>query len=173
MVDGQERLSERLFLTDVLPKVDRKTHSLQVIRAPDPDDPEAPKDPICRIINKKEELERQRKEKELKKQTAAPKEKELDINWAMAENDLKNKLRRLQDFLRKGYKVTVVLAPKSRAKTKLSEKDAQTVLQKVLDATTEVTGSKEWRAKEGKLLGNMRLFLQGKVQEKAPETNEI
>lgn len=163
-VDGEVHLSEEKLLSTVLADLDRKTHSLHVIKAPDPDDPEAPPLPICRIINKKEEADRQRQEKELKKKTAGPKEKELEINWAITKHDLDTKLRRLQDFLAKSYRVKLLLAQKSRAKAKATKEEADALVDQVVEAITGVPGAKEWRGREGHVLKTMRLFVEGPSQ---------
>lgn len=164
--DGVERLSEPLRVRDLRQQIDTKTHSLQIIHMPDPEDPDAMQWPVAVIINKKEELQRQQYEKEQrKKQAATNKEKELEINWSMTLHDLDHKIKNMQRFLAKGYKVQVIFQKKRKAKVQPTDKDAQALVDRVVEGTHEVTGSKEWKGREGKLLATLKLFLQGKAQD--------
>lgn len=164
--DGVERLSEPLRVRDLLQQIDTKTHSLQVTHMPNPEDPDAIEWPVAVIINKKEELQRQQHEKEQrKKQAATNKEKELEINWSMTLHDLDHKVKNMKRFLAKGYRVQVIFQKKKKAKVQPTEKDAQALVDRVVEGTHEVTGSKEWKGREGKLLATLKLFLQGKAQE--------
>ncbi|PSS00771.1 hypothetical protein BD289DRAFT_423269 [Coniella lustricola] len=166
--DGREMLSEPQRVKELLQEIDTKTHSLQVIHMPDLEDPNpsALKWPIAVIINKKEELQRQQHEKEQrKKQAATNKEKELEINWSMTQHDLEHKVKNMQRFLAKGYKVQVLFQKKRKAKVQSTEKEAQALVDRVVEGTLEVPGAKEWKGREGKLLNTLKLFLQGKAQE--------
>lgn len=164
--DGVERLSEPLSVKDILAGLDRKTESLEVQCVPDRGDPTSLRWPLAKIVNKKEELARKQKEKEqLKKQAATNKEKELEFNWALAPNDVDHKLRTLKKFLAKGWKVQLLLLKKSGKGAKATKKEAEALLEKIVEAMAEVRGSKEWKRREGALLGSMKLFLQGKLQE--------
>lgn len=163
--DGVERLSDPLRVKDILAKLDRKTQSLEVQYMPDPKKPDSPKWPVARIVNKKEELARKQKEKEQqKKQAAVNKEKELEFNWALAPHDVEHKLRTLKKFLAKGYKVQLLLMKKAGRGAKATKQEAETLLEKIVEAVAEVPGSKEWKGREGQLLGSMKLFLQGMLQ---------
>lgn len=165
--DGEEYLTDLQEVKKVLARLDRKTESLQAIRMPNPEDPSAPKWPICKIVNKKEELARQKFDKEqARKQKIAAKAKEMEINWAVAPHDLEHKLRTLQKFLAKGYKVQMLLLKKRGSKVKVQEKEAKALLDKILETVAEVPGAKEWKKREGQVLGSLKIFLQGKLQEK-------
>lgn len=165
--DGVETLSGLRPVKEILATLDRKVESLEVQSMPNPKDPQSPKWPIAKIVNKKEELARKQKEKEQqKKQAAANKEKELEFNWALAPHDVEHKLRTLKKFLAKGYKVQLLLLKKSGKKgAKATKQEAEALLEKVGESIAEVPGSKEWKNREGVLLGSMRVFLQGKLQE--------
>lgn len=169
--DGVEGLSEPRSVREILARLDRKTESLEVQSLPESLDPESLKWPLAKIVNKKEELARKQKEKERqKKQASANKEKELEFNWALAPNDIEHKLRTLKRFLAKGWKVQLLLLRKAKKGVKAtSTEDAEALLQKIVEATADVPGSKEYKSREGKLLGSMKIFLQGKLQEKVDE----
>lgn len=163
-VDGHERLDGPRPVKEVLAELDLRKCSLQAVVMPRPDDEEAPRWPICKIVNKKEELARVKELKERKKQ-AIVKEKELELNWALAPHDLEHKLKTMQKFLAKGYKVQVLLLKKRGSKASVADKVAKALLEKIETAVAEVTGSKEWKKREGQVLGSLRLFLQGHAQE--------
>lgn len=165
-IDGDGGLSGPVRVADILAKLDRKTQSLEVQYMPDPKNPDSLKWPVAKIVNKKEELARKQKEKEQqKKQAAANKEKELEFNWALAPHDVDHKLRTLKKFLAKGYKVQLLLLKKAGKGAKATKQEAETLLQKIVEAVAEVPGSKEWKGRDGQLLGSMRVYLQGMLQE--------
>lgn len=162
--DGHEPLSGPRPVKEVLAELDLRKCSLQAVVMPQPDNEDAPRWPICKIVNKKEELARAKAQKERKKQ-AVVKEKELELNWVLAPHDLEHKLKTLQKFLAKGYKVQVLLLKKRSSKARIADKDAKALLERIEAAVEEVTGSKEWKKREGQVLGSLRLFLQGSAQE--------
>lgn len=165
--NGEERLSDLQEVKRILARLDRKVESLQAVVMQNPEDPSAPKWPICKIVNKKEELAKQQFDKEqARKKKAAAKAKEMEINWAVGPHDLEHKLRTLHKFLAKGYKVQVLLLRKQGSKVKVQPKDANALVDKIVETTAEVPGAKEWKKREGQLLGSLRIFLQGKLQEK-------
>lgn len=165
--DGNELQGMRESVPKILAKLDRKSESLQVVVDSNADDPNAPRWPVAVIVNKKEELARAQKEKERQNQSAAAnKEKELELNWALAPHDVDHKLRTLQKFLAKGWKVQLLLLKKGGKGVKVaSKKQAEELLEKLTETVAAVPGSKEWRGREGQILGSMRIFLQGKRQE--------
>lgn len=169
--DGVEELTGPRVVKEILATLDRKVESLEVQSLPDRKSPEASKWPVAKIVNKKEELARKQKEKEQqKKQAATNKEKELEFNWALAPHDVEHKLRTLKKFLAKGYKVQLLMLKKAGKKgARATQKEAEALLDKVVEAIAEVPGSKEWKGREGPLLGSMRIFIQGKLQETEKE----
>lgn len=161
--DGESQPSEIRRVKEVLAELDLKTQSLQVTFMPEPGTGGLP---ICRIVNKKEEFLKQKLEKEQeKKQKAASKEKQMELNWALAPHDLEHKMKQMQKFLAKGYRVQVLLLKKRGAKVLAKAKEANALIDKIVEATAEVPGSKEWKSREGNLLATMKIFLQGKAQE--------
>lgn len=165
-VEGNEVFDNLRPIKEVLAELDRKTTYLEAIAMPSPNEPGSPRWPICKIVNKREELAKQKDLKERKKKGAV-KEKEVELNWTLASHDLDHKLKTLQKFLGKGYKVQVLLQKKIRGKAKATEQDAKAILERIAKATEEVKGAKEWKGREGQILGDYRIFLQGK----APDEN--
>ncbi|KKY36262.1 putative translation initiation factor [Diaporthe ampelina] len=172
-VEGWEALDTPRPIKEVLAELDRKTTYLEAIAVPKADEVGSPRWPVCRIVNKKEELAKLKDIKERKKK-GATKEKELELNWTLASHDLDHKLKTLQKFLSKGYKVQVLLQRKSRSKATATEEDAKALIEKVTKVIEEVKGAKEWKRREGKVLGSYRIFLHGKVQdETAPASVDV
>lgn len=153
-------------IKEVLAELDLKTTYLEAVVVPKAGDRSSPRWPICRIVNKKEELAKAKELKERKKKGAV-KEKELELNWTLGPHDLDHKLKTLQKFLGKGYKVQVLLQKKARSKGTATEADAKALIEKVTTAVGEVKGAKEWKGREGQVLGRYIIFLQGKVQDEA------
>lgn len=170
---GRPVLSNPRRTKDLLAELDLKTHSLQVIEPSNmpKEELEQLEWPVCRVVNKREELEKAKKEKDKKKATAI-KEKTLELNWALAPHDQDHKLRTMQKFLAKGYRVQVVLMRKQNGKAKATAKDAQALVDRVVESAKEVTGSMEWKKREGNLLATMKINLQGKLQEKVEDKEE-
>jgi len=111
---------------------------------------ESGKLPICKIVDKKI-LYEQRKAKAdnaKKAKTVATKSKTIELNWAIEQGDLSHRLKKLQDFLGKGAKVEVLIAPKRRGKIAAQE-DAADVVKQVKAAALEVPGAKELKGTNG------------------------
>lgn len=169
-VGSEERPSEPRSVKALLAAMDLKTHSLQVVQIPEPG---TRGNPICRIVNKKEELLKQKllKERE-KQQKVATREKILELNWALAPHDVEHKMKHLQSFLAKGYRVLVVLLKKRGSKAPVKEKQANALVDRLMEAVAEVPGSQEWKKREGKMLATLKIFFQGKAQEKAEQDGQ-
>jgi translation initiation factor IF-3 len=162
MAGDHEPLGTPRPIKEVLAELDRNTTYLEAIVVPNPRMPDSPKWPICKIVNRKEELAKQKQLKERKKKSAV-KEKEIELSWTLASHDLDHKLKSLQKFLGKGYKVQVLLQKKVRGKATANEGDAKAIVDRIDKAVGEVKGAKEWKRREGELLGSYRIFLQGKA----------
>jgi len=117
--------------------------------------------PTCRVVSKMElRMQHTRKMDIERRQARGPVVKNLELNWAIAGGDLKHRLGRLQDFLRQGRKVEVLLGPKKRGRT-ATEEEASGVLRAVRDAVAECKGAAEVK-EEGTTGGVLTLVFQGK-----------
>ncbi|KAF4969708.1 hypothetical protein FZEAL_10182 [Fusarium zealandicum] len=124
---------------------------------------------VCKVVNKKEEYERQREvraRQRVSKQTST-KTKELELSWAIGENDLQTKVRQLSGFLAKGMKVEVILGYKKRTKKRVDEAAAADVLAKVRKGVEEV-GAREYKPEDGQVGKTLRLFLEGTAKPQKP-----
>lgn len=189
LVRGEDgRLSEPQQTSDVLARLDLRVNSLIMIALPETAGERDSKDkgskeaaegaeeeadgatstrsgrpdyPICRIIDRKAEqaAAAEKATVERKKSVAS---KELEVNWAIAPNDLQTKLRQLKNFLSKGMRVQILLLSKARQKKRSASKDeANEVLRAVKEAVDEVPGSKEFKAMEGAVGGQAKMFIEG------------
>ncbi|KAF4336459.1 translation initiation factor IF-3 [Fusarium beomiforme] len=153
-----------------------ETESLRMITPYIPADPKNDKQTqyaICKIVNKREEYERQRElaqRKRLSKQTT-PKTKEVEMSWAISEHDFGVKAKQLIDFLSKGMKVELILGYKKKGqKKRTSEDTAEEVFAKV-NKLIHVLGSREYRPKDGEVGQTMRIYLEGIIKQ-APAKQE-
>ena len=148
---------------DILNRLDRNTHRLI-----HPNDAFYDGLPVCKIINKKDAytIQKQRKEDAKERKKIADKEKSvktLELNWAMDGNDLGHRLSKVEEFLRDGRRVEVILASKKRGR-KASVEECNEVLKRIREVVGGVEGAKEAKGMEGKVGGFATLFFQGRAQ---------
>lgn len=169
-------LSQPLAPDDVLANMDFETETLICVYLPssanaganaaeaEPDDEEAaeapqtrskrPTIPICAIMSKEkyeEHVENERKEQRIRDLGT----KELEISWSIDQHDLGHKVRRLREFLGKGYTVQVTfLKNKKKGKKRSADKDddnsaAAEAVRAVEEAVAEIPGAKQCKKPEG------------------------
>lgn len=116
---------------------------------------------VCKIVNKRDEYERQKQLRERKKSAVAAKAKtkELELTWAIGGHDLATKLRQMGGFLGKGMKVEVMIGKKKGGRA-VEVDEAKDVLKKVQEEI-EAQGAREAKKSEGQVGGTMRLYLEG------------
>ncbi|KAL1590261.1 hypothetical protein WHR41_01061 [Cladosporium halotolerans] len=158
------RLEEPTPRWGVLQNLDQKTHRLVQVVPDDPADPNSI--PVCKIVDKKESYEADKRRKAVQKENkqAAQKEnsvKTLELNWAIDGNDLGHRLDKVKEFLAEGRRVEIVLASKKRGR-KASPAECQDVLAKIRSVAQSVKGAKE-KSFEGKPGGFATLTFHGKV----------
>ena len=96
--------------------------------------------------------EREQVAKDLEKSRKENKPKQIELNWAISENDLSLKFKQLEQFLDKGRKVEVLLAAKKRQR-KASQDEAEGVMRR-LKSKVEELGAKELKS-EGRVGGQV------------------
>lgn len=138
---------------------------------PDPNDM-----PICKVTPKIDLRAQHLKKLEIERRASkglgkGPSMKNLELNWAIAEGDLKHRLGKMKEFLREGRKVEVLLGPKRKGRV-ASEKECRDVLVKVRDAVGECKGAAEVKDPEGTVGGVMTLIFEGKKMEKEKKGEE-
>nr|POE48070.1 hypothetical protein CFP56_01398 [Quercus suber] len=163
---------------DVLLALDEKTHRL-VQLTPDPYPLPSDFIPLCKIVSKKEEYDRERarkvQQKDLRKAKLLESSvKTLEINWAVAPNDLGHRLDKFRGFLEEGRKVDIVLAVKKRGQKATLEQSAE-VLKKIRKVVDDVSGARELKPMQGDVGAFVTLSFQGKpltVGKKVVEAKE-
>ncbi|PKS07266.1 hypothetical protein jhhlp_005868 [Lomentospora prolificans] len=155
-ITGPHRTSE------VLRGLDLKTHTLRLV-SESRQGPNGLMLPVCKIFNRAEEATKKANEAaaraEKEKQKSKQKYKIVEINWAIADNDLALKSKRMKEFLESGHKVEVVLRGKRHGR-KATQEEATDVLKKVKEVWAEVPGAREARAPDGDVGRVMRLYVE-------------
>ncbi|KAI1849394.1 hypothetical protein JX266_004889 [Neoarthrinium moseri] len=113
--------------------------------------------PICRIIDKQAHAAAAA-DKAKAARTKELKRKEMELNWAIAPNDLAYKLRQLRDFLAKGKRVELMLAKKRHGRAATRD-EGDELLAKLREAAEEA-GGKEVKI-EGRFPGVVRVVFEG------------
>ncbi|EWG46077.1 translation initiation factor IF-3 [Fusarium verticillioides 7600] len=154
-----------------------ETDSLRMITPYIPGDPKKDKPTqyaICKIVNKKEEYERQRElaqRRRLSKQTT-PKLKEVEMSWAISEHDLGVKTQQLVGFLSKGMKVELILGFKKKGQKKRTSEDTAEEVYAKVNKLVEQLGSREYKPRDGEVGKTMRIYLEG-IAKQAREKPQV
>jgi hypothetical protein len=114
-------------------------------------------------VVKREELLRRAPEKakqlkEFQRQQKVSRRKQLEVNWAIGQNDLELKLKQLEAFLDQGRVVEILLAAKKRQRRATLE-EANVVVDKLRAKIGELN-AREVKDMEGKLLGLAMMTVQ-------------
>ncbi|KAI3323280.1 hypothetical protein HD806DRAFT_498695 [Xylariaceae sp. AK1471] len=146
-------------------------HSLVMVAPPPPppppsasDTPLQPSAAICRIVDAAaEKAAADAAAKESKK--LAQHTKTLEINWAIAPNDLAHKMKRLDEFLGKGMRVEILFARKRGSRVATRE-EWQALVERVKEAAANVPGANEYKRMDGHVGAVMRMFFEGPANKK-------
>ena len=86
--------------------------------------------------------------------------KMIELSWGIVQNDLEHRLKRLEEFLREGRMVDVLIVQKKRGRTAETEE-----MQRLVDAVRErargLPGVSELKAMEGAIGKQVTLFFRG------------
>ncbi|EGO60512.1 hypothetical protein NEUTE1DRAFT_97679 [Neurospora tetrasperma FGSC 2508] len=176
-LDG--RLTEKQRPADIINRLDRIRYSLAMVWAPPkpkPGEPEPEKDenlpdwPVCVIVDRRAEAAAlQAKAKEERRKQVS--KKELEINWAIAAHDLGFRTRQLQNFLRKGHRVEIMLLQKKDKKQKktATQEECQEVVRMIREAVAEVPKVQEVKPMDGQVGKVVRMVFQGPTPKKNKE----
>lgn len=149
-------------LTDVLAALNLETHRLVQVTPDDPNDPFFT--PFCRVVNieERQQADRQRQaELKANKKASNIGSKTLELNWAIARNDLNHRLTRLKGFLEEGRKVEVVLASKKGGRRATLD-ECDEVIKRVRSTVDDVKGTTEPKAMDGRVGAFATLTFQGR-----------
>ncbi|KAA8568021.1 hypothetical protein EYC84_008445 [Monilinia fructicola] len=152
--NAEQRLEPPRSTAEILKRVNRKTHMLQIITMGKEGEV-----PIARIVDKKE-AHLQKKQKKGKNPASVV--KTIEMNWAIEKNDLGHRLGKMRDFLEKGNKVEVLLAGRKKGR-KATIEEAEEVVRRIREFVEEIEGAKEGRKMEGKIGVQAILCFEGRV----------
>ncbi|KAK4944608.1 hypothetical protein LTR10_016042 [Elasticomyces elasticus] len=142
------KLCEPIDLYELLRQIDRTdNHVLQLSK---PGESEA----IVQVVQRKDLIKRlnnkETAERQVKQAQKEKKPKQIELNWAISGNDLQLKMKQLEEFLRKGKKVELLLAPK-RHQRKATPEEADALLKALREKLQEV-GAAETAPMDGAIL---------------------
>lgn len=123
----------------ILARMDRKADFL-VEMAPAAES----KLPICRIIPRRQVLEYESMKRK-KPRTKEKLMKQLELNWAIGQNDLQHKLDRMKQFLDEGRRVELTIAKKRRGRDATPD-ERRTLLAAIRAFVQNSGGVREWKA---------------------------
>lgn len=118
---------------------------------------------ICKLSQLREQF--REKQETIKKAESIQREKkpkQIELNWAIGEHDLELKLKQLEQFLNKGKRVELIMAPKRHAR-KATLQEAQTLLKKIREKLIEID-AKEILPLEGEILRQALMVVKKKEQ---------
>lgn len=143
-------------LAQTLSSFDRTTHHLRQVGTGQEGEP------VCKLISKKA-LWAERQAKAKPKKDVKDMAKQIELNWAIDANDLEHRLDKMEEFLREGRRVEVLLAPKKRGR-KASVDEQEDVLNKIRDRAEAIEGAEEWKDMEGKPPGQTVLHFRAEAE---------
>ncbi|KAH7419411.1 hypothetical protein BKA64DRAFT_737599 [Cadophora sp. MPI-SDFR-AT-0126] len=157
LVSPEGKLLEPRSTSSILSSIDRKTESLVMIV---PGSPGVP--PICKILNKQAMRAAEKAKLKAARGTGVT-QKTMELNWAIEKGDLGHRMGKLRGWLEKGWRVEVVIAGKKKGR-KASEGEAGELMGTIRGVLGEA-GGREMKPVEGKVLGTLTMFLEGKQQQ--------
>ncbi|KAI0865750.1 hypothetical protein F4860DRAFT_460280 [Xylaria cubensis] len=142
-------------------------HSLMMVAPPPPNNEETEpvqlRAAICRIIDTVAEAAARKEARKVNEKVAAQ-TKILELNWSIAPNDLAHKLKRFNEFLKKGMRVDVLLARKRKSRKPTAE-EGDELVRRVKEAASDV-GATEYKKEDGFVGNILRLFFEGPPKKK-------
>lgn len=132
---------------------------------------------VCKIINIKEDLLRQKKSERLlaerrRAEAVSKSVKTLEINWNIDRHDLEYRLARAKEFLQEGRRVDIVLARKRGTKA-ATEPQCRDLIRIILKSLNDVEGARELKAMEGELGKVTQLWFKGTAQNERSTTQTL
>ncbi|PVG02970.1 hypothetical protein CPB86DRAFT_749986 [Serendipita vermifera] len=140
VVQSDGKLSDKpVKLAALLKEIDQTIEFVELVKDGDK--------PIVKIRNKKEVMEQERKNK-VQRATTRVVQKEIQVSWVISSGDMKHKTAQACSYLQKGYRVSIVFAPK-RGQLPPPSNICDQVIQEALNAVGE-TGTVQRMSNEGK-----------------------
>ncbi|PUU81450.1 hypothetical protein B9Z19DRAFT_1122075 [Tuber borchii] len=131
--------------------------------------------PTCLLTSMAHFLERERREAEAAALALLKRQKKpaittrvLEFTWAISEHDLAHKMKKMGEFMQKGYRVEVIVGTR-KGMPKVKAEQAKELIAKIRE--TGIMFGKEWKKEDGALGAQFTLFFEGKAPVK-PEGEE-
>ena len=130
LVDSETgTLGAAVNVKELLGSLDRKKYYLELV--------EREPEPIVKIMDRKEQYERQKARRARSVLNRPPEEKELQLTWRAAAGDLHVKLRKAREDLADGHRVTIVFAPK-HGQAPVSPEEQQSIIEDTVRVLADV-----------------------------------
>ncbi|KAI9890420.1 MAG: hypothetical protein M1814_004206 [Vezdaea aestivalis] len=97
--------------------------------------------------------------------------KEIEMSWSITENDLEHKMKSLQEFLQKGKRIQINIAPKRRGRVPTPEEGDHLVAM-IREKAAEVPSAHEWKNADGEMLRMFSMHFQGGPQPEESYSND-
>ncbi|TVY53334.1 Translation initiation factor IF-3 [Lachnellula cervina] len=172
LVTADGKLSAPQNTRSVLSSLDQKTHVLTMVVEGTEEEP-----PICKVLNRAElyAAEKERRKRKKDEGKGKSRSKELEMNWAIEKGDEKTKMRKLVEWVGRGWKVEVTLAKKRKGRV-AGEEECEALVGRLKGVLAE-GGGKEFKPAEGKVGGVLTIYCEGKkggsVVEKEKGTQDL
>lgn len=172
LVDSDAKIHPPESMRVLLSQIDRSVEHLRKVA----DGPDGV--PVVKVVTR-ESLVQLVKSKEAvaKKKDVAELAKQVELNWAVSENDLGYRLKQIAQFLGEGKRVEVMIAPKKRGR-RASPEECLGLMGRIKETVEGVEGAGEWKEMQGTLGKVVELYYKGReegqaeLKEKAMGRNE-
>jgi len=168
-IDANGTINRRTSLSKILTTFDRSAFKLRQV-ATDPEDSL----PICKLTTL-QQIRAELRAKEKPKKGLADLTKQVELNWAADPNDVEHRVRKLQEFLRDGRRVEVLLAPKPKKQGRRATPEEITgMLRTLREGVGQVEGAEEWKDMDGVVGTQCVLYFRPKGEgvKKGPSVEE-
>jgi translation initiation factor IF-3 len=156
----------------ILRELDREKYTLVCVNPTAVDVPF-----VCKVLDRevvvKHDLERYQNAKENRKAKKGSKPqnvmKEIELSWAISDHDLEHRLKKVREFLEKGYRLDITIGTKKGMKKKLRA-DMIALLDRIEEACLQ--WGKERSEPEGEVGRRYTMKFEGKRVQKTEEPNK-
>lgn len=158
LVDTDGKLQEPQSMRALYTQIDRTTHHIRKVG----DGPDGI--PVVKIVSREALVEIVRnREAMANKKDVAELAKQVELNWAVSENDLAHRLKKIQEFLQDGKRLEILIAPKRKGRRAMPE-ECQDLMARIKETVAGVEGVEEWKAQQGTLGKTVELSYKGREE---------
>ena len=174
LVDSDNKIQPPEPMRDLLARIDRSVEHIRKVS----DGPEEGI-PVVKVVTRESLVAMVRsKEVVAKRKDVAELAKQVELNWAVSENDLGYRLKKITEFLSEGKRVEVMIAPKKRGR-RASPEEMENVMERIKETGEAVEGAKIWKDMTGTPGKIVELYYMGRdegqaaLKERAVEEKEV